>query len=218
MRKALILGLLLTTQAFSENLGVYGHTYPISEQDLLIFIESSLKARAHDGSLETVQKQWAKSVKHAMIHPKPLDLSATEEGRTWIYDPTFTLKKDLKDSLGNIIFYKGMSVNPLKALPSFNETLLFFDAEDPKQVQWARSKIARIKAQNADPSKHNDIKLILTGGNLKKTSKALNARVYFDQEGRITHKLDIKHVPVSVVRENDALKVREYAVKEYADE
>ncbi len=62
-------------------------------------------------------------------------------------------------------------------------------------------------------NQHLNTKIILTGGAIKSVSNKLGARIYFDQEGRITQKLGITHVPAIVERKGDALLVTEQRIE-----
>ncbi|STX46687.1 putative conjugative transfer protein TraW [Legionella hackeliae] len=66
----------------------------------------------------------------------------------------------------------------------FLKHCFFFDADDPKQLAWAKAHY-----------KHFDqVKFILTGGDVKEASEVLGS-VYFDLEGRLSRYFHLKHVP-----------------------
>jgi conjugal transfer pilus assembly protein TraW len=67
---------------------------------------------------------------------------------------------------------KGDVLNPLKTVP-FMQTLYFIDGDDPDQVAWMKRQVPDTLIS----------KIILVKGSVPDTSVALDARIYFDQNG-----------------------------------
>lgn len=198
-----IVFVLLSLGAEAKNLGQFGHSYPVQEQSMLEFIHDRLNTLDDDGSLEKVNNDFIKRVQKHVNNPAPLNLSRTNKTSTHLYSPSVTLKSDLKDHLGNVIAYKGVEVNSLSRLPSYSPYWILFNADDEAQVKWAKKQI----------SDHVQVKIILTGGAIKKSEKIFNQPIYFDQESRISTKLSINHVPARVQRKGNFLEITQFAVK-----
>ena len=120
---------------------------------------------------------------------------------------------------GVVVYPKGTSFNPLakstypKSIRNYSSSvqydkdLVFFDARDNQQVNFV---VELLK----DLHKKNKIyKLIMTGGNIADTSKYLNERVYFDQDGRLVFKMGIQHVPTLVYQDGNHFNLQEYSVE-----
>ena len=194
---------LISFGAEAKNLGQFGHGYPVQEQSMLEFIHDRLNTLDGDGSIEKVNNDFIKRVQKHVNNPAPLNLSRTSKTSTHLFNPSVTLKSDLKDHLGNVIAYKGVEVNALSRLPSYAPYWIFFNADDEVQVKWAKKQIAD----------HVQVKIILTGGAIKKSENIFNQAIYFDQESKITTKLSIEHVPTRVQRKGNFLEVTQFAIK-----
>ena len=70
----------------------------------------------------------------AVTRPKPIaGLRPTERPRTFYFDPSFTLDRNVVDATGAVLFPAGLRKNPLDVV-SLSKHLLFFDARDVRQV------------------------------------------------------------------------------------
>lgn len=188
----------------AKSLGVLGQTYPVAEKSLLTLIYERLNALQGQGELHNLEQSWVKQVSSHVIRPKPLHLLRTDKTRQHSYTPVAKAPHDILNALGHIIIKKGTEVNALDSLPRYQPVWVFIDFDDPAQrlfAQWIRPK-------------YQDIQWILTGGNVRDAEQGINETIYFDQEGRITSKLDIKHVPAVVTRKGRALNIMEIAIKE----
>ena len=100
-----------------------------------------------------------------------------------------------------MLYPKGKTVNALETL-TFHSTWLFFNADDPRQVRWAVLQAKRF----------NIVKFVLVHGDVFLTSKKLG-RIYFDQQGVLSHKLGLQHIPCAVYQEGNHLRIHEFAVE-----
>ncbi|EFA9346457.1 type-F conjugative transfer system protein TraW [Escherichia coli] len=93
---------------------------------------------------------------------------------------------------------QGEVMNPLQYVP-FNQTLYFINGDDPAQVAWMK--------RQTPPTLES--KIILVQGSILEMQKALDSRVYFDQNGVLCQRLGIDQVParVSAVPGDRFLKV-----------
>ncbi len=184
----------------AESLGRLGKVYEITEQDFIEYITARVKAEEASGEIAKKKAIFTEKVKRAAGEPDPVEgLLATNEERTFYYDPSVTTEYNVTDNNGQIVVPAGTTVNPLK-LMSFTKSLVFFDARERAQKEF----VARLYEQEK-----GKVKLILTGGAPAILMKELNTRVYFDQRGWLVKRLGITHVPAIVSQEGDVLKIHE---------
>ena len=200
----LVLGLMLgATGARAMDLGVIGPTYEISEPHLLQMIEQRLRAKERSGELGRLEAQVRERGIATVKNPPPVTgLRATDTVRTFYFDPSFTLDRNLLGPQGELLFAAGTRKNPLEVV-SLSRHLLFFDARDPRQVGRARQLIALYLGR---------VKPILVGGSYLDLMQSWHLPVYYDQQGLLTRRLGITQVPALVSQEGLRLRIDELAV------
>ena len=182
-----------------KDLGVFGALFPIEENNLIEVIQAKLLKLQKEGTLEQHQQTIKNKVKKQIERPAPVEgIIHTVEPRTFTFDPSITVTNDLKDHQGTIFHHKGERVNPLK-LRELTKPLLFIDGDVPEHITWAFSILKN----------HPLAKVILVKGAPLQMMKDLGIQVFFDQFGRITHKLGIKQVPAIVTQDDLLLKIEE---------
>ncbi len=186
--------------AVATDLGTLGPTYGIGEPHLLNFIEQRLRDKERSGELQRLIEQAQNRGSEAVTRPQPIaGLRATETARTFYFDPSFTLDRNIVDAQGHLLFAAGLRKNPLEVL-SLSKHLLFFDARDRRQVARARELMARYDGK---------VKPILTGGSYLDLMKAWRIPVYYDQQGMLTRRFGIQQVPAIVSQEGARLRIDE---------
>ena len=85
-----------------------------------------------------------------------------------ISNPTFCLKRDIKDDHGKILFHAGTKINPLDKF-TLHKVLFFLDADDKRQIKWA---LANVK-------KYDFVKYILVKSNNSKFDKHKSKSICF---------------------------------------
>jgi conjugal transfer pilus assembly protein TraW len=188
----------------AKNFGVRGVTWQIKEQNLIDVL--SQKAAKQD--IRSLQEKMREKAKSQSLRPTPLNLPRAEKTTHHEYVPVTTLGQDLKDDKGRIFAKKGSSINVLSKMPLFATKLLFINADDAAQIKFAQKIIQENTA----------LKVILTGGNILDTTNILQVPVYFDQQGKITDKLGITHLPAFVTRVDLSLDVAQIAILEDGNE
>ena len=184
--------------------GALGPTYPIVEEHLLLQIERRLREKERSGELERLRLQAVRNVRRAVEQPVAQDLPPTTRPRTRYWDPTYELPSHLLDAQGRILFAAGTRANPLDIV-RMPRRLLFFDARDPRQVDYA----AKLLAQPGLP-----IKPVLTGGSYLALMQRWRTRVYYDQRGLLTARLGIVSVPTLVSQEGRRLRIDELELRQ----
>lgn len=186
-----------------EDLGTIGPTYAISETHLLAFIEQRLREKERSGELARLADQARARGVETVTHPLPIPgIKPAETARTFYFDPSFTLDRNILDAQGHLLFAAGMRRNPLEVV-SLSKRLLFFDARDRRQVARAR------ELMSADPGR---VKPILTAGSYLDLMKAWRVPVYYDQQGLLTRRFGIAQVPALVSQEGSRLRIDELEV------
>ena len=200
----LVLGLMLgAAGARAMDLGVIGPTYEISEPHLLQMIEQRLREKERSGELGRLEAEARKRGIATVKNPPPVTgLRPTDTMRTFYFDPSFTLDRNILGPQGELLFAAGTRKNPLE-VASLSRHLLFFDARDPRQISRARQLIALYQGR---------VKPILVGGSYLDLMQSWHVPVYYDQQGLLTRRLGITQVPALVSQEGLRLRIDELAV------
>ncbi len=194
-----LIGMYLSAAQASKDLGVFGTLFPIEENNLLEVIQTRLAKLQREGTLEMHQQNIQSKVKKKIERPQAVEgIIHTVQPRTYTFDPSITVTKDLKDHEGKVFYQKGQRVNPLETR-SLTKPLLFIDGDESSHLTWAFFMLKR----------HPLAKVILVKGAPLQMMKDLGIPIFFDQFGKITHKLGIKQVPAIVTQEGMLLKVEE---------
>lgn len=195
----------ILNSATAKNFGVHGHTFEIEEPDLLKAMESKLKTLEATDKLAEINETFLKRAQAALSHPTPVaGITKVIEERTFTYDPSMMVPYDLKDHEGRPFHKAGTRINPL-AFQSLPTELVFIDGSDKTQVAWAEKTYLK----SSPPPK-----IILTAGSPFQLMEQWAQPVYFDQGGKITKKLGIRHVPAVVVQDGLKLKISEIVIEE----
>lgn len=194
MRVTLIF-LMFFSVSYAQDFGVHGHVYPIEEPCLLTYIQEKLFKMQSDGELVLRQEALKNAVSHRLQNPASVPgLISTQKPRSFYYDPSITLPRDLKNQNGVLIHGKGTRVNAL-SYRSLSRKLLFIQGENADHLAFAQ--------------KLKGLKVILVSGNPFQTHELLKEPVYFDQGGVLVKKLGINQVPALVSQEGMRLKIQE---------
>ena len=193
--------LLIGVPTHAKDLGTYGETFPILEENLLTVIQNKLKTLEQTGEIARHQQEIARKAEHKFRNPPAVQgITTTTTPRTWLYDPSLTVKEDIKDHQGRVIVAQGTMFNPLDTV-SWGVPLLLLDGDDPKQIAWAKAQ---------DPSS----KWVLVKGRPLDLEEQLKRPIYFDQGGMLTRKFGIRAVPCRITQQGKSLKVDEVKLPE----
>lgn len=201
MRRISVFILALTAaQTFvcaSEQLGP---VHPIIEPDMLNEIYKSLAEKERTGETARLQKEAVERSKRSIENPRKIEgLTKVVNKRVFYWDPTVTVKNDIRSPDGKLIAAAGTRINPLDVV-SLSSNLLFFDGTDTDQQRMALSI-----------EKHHGgrVKLILVAGRPLELSRQWKMPVYFDQGSALVRKLGISRVPSMVSQEGKQLRIDE---------
>lgn len=196
----LSISLLFSTIASARNLGVMGEVFPIKEPDLLQEIHDKLAVLQQSGQLQGMMQKMNGQAAAQIKRPVPVNsITTTVTPRVWLFNPSIVLHQSVYDGQGIILFPSGTVVNPLSRV-HLNETLLFFNGDDLHQVAWAEEQIANTPGT---------IKPILIQGDWSALMKQWHRPVYFDQQGKLTSRLGLTHVPAKITQAGLNLQIDE---------
>ncbi len=192
--------ILFSFAARAQDLGVIGPVYPIAEPSLLEVILSKLREADKTGVLARLQRETQGKVKRGIEQPAPIArITKTTKARSFYYDPSIVVPYAIADADGKVIVAPGTKVNPLDTV-SLSKALLFIDARDAAQVGRARGIL---------DERGGKVRVILTGGSYLELMRRWKRPVFFDQQGTLTDKLGIRHVPALVSQEGKRLRIDE---------
>jgi conjugal transfer pilus assembly protein TraW len=192
--------LAVPNKTIAKDYGQQGAVFPIVEQNFLKELISKLKVMEKNGKLEKFQNKVKDQMVAGVNNPKSVDrITTTTLAKTWLFDPTVFIDHDLADQNGRVFYKAGKKVNPLDHI-SLTRTLIFIDGDDEIQVKWALKQ---------DKIKKGKTKIILVKGAIIDLMKQSKVRLYFDQNGTLTKKFSINHVPATIDQEGKKLRIKE---------
>jgi conjugal transfer pilus assembly protein TraW len=180
--------LLLAFNIFAKDLGVVGHIFEIKEQDIAEIIALKLQRLNETGELALHQEKILRRALEQVKNPTPVGLPNAIETRTFFYDPSITLKTDIRNHQNTLIYAKGTRINPFSYV-TLHKQWLFFNGDNAEHLAWAKAQY-----------KTGD-KLILVRGSAVDLMKEWQVPIYFDQNGFLTKKIGIRYIPAQVVQE-----------------
>jgi len=194
-----LFAVIAAVQAQAGNLGTVGATYGIAEKDALAEIRQ--RARGVD---------WGRVIRKKSIeeYDGPMDrvsLPRATRERSFPVDLSFTLRMDVPDGKGGVLYPKGYTFNPLDYI-TFARTLVIINGNDPEQVKWFASSRYRGRI---------DVTLLLTEGRYGRLEKKLDVPLFYADK-RIAERLRLERVPSVVRQEGRQMVVREIAVPQSA--
>lgn len=168
----------------AKDFSVRSQVFPIEERSLLELLETQ----------KVDQELFVKKMQKAFREPKAIEIAPAKKERSFFFDPSFSFEEDLFNHEGKLIASKGQVFNPLEQ-HFLQEMIVFFDARDEKELQWALSQ-------------KNSL-WILLGGSPLDLQERFDRPVFFDQMGLLSKKLGIQARPARVFQEGKGLRVEE---------
>jgi conjugal transfer pilus assembly protein TraW len=188
--------------AFARDYGQQGAVWPIVEPDLLAQIRARLTHLEKTGETARLNEELKRRTIARVNRPEPVaGIGPASATRSWRFDPTITVERNIADDKGRVIIAAGTRVNPLDTIP-LRSILVFLDGDDPAQLAWAARRFG------ASPAK-----LILVRGAPLELMKARQRRIYFDQGGSLVKHFGIRAVPATVEQQGRVLVVTEQAIE-----
>jgi len=183
-----------------HNLGRSGSVYGISEPDALKEIED--RARSIKIDREAFRKEMEEKV--ALYRPfNSVSLPPAANDRIRLVDMTYTLKFDIPDGKGGILYPKGFIFNPLEYVP-FSQTLVVLNGSREEEIEWFLA---------SGYSKRRNVKVLLTGGDWRSVLRKIKRPVFY-LTAPVAERFRLKATPsVVTVKGNRYMEVKEIHVR-----
>lgn len=198
---ACLAALWMPATAAAKDYGQRGTVFRVSEPDLLLAIEQKLKSLEASGGIERMNADLARRTEAKVRRPTPVPgVALAVRARSWIYDPSMTVERDIFDQKGNAIARAGQTVNPLDFV-AVRQKLVFIDGDDQDQMDWALRRF-----------RDADAKLVMVRGAPLDAMTRHQRRFYFDQGGYLVDRFGIRAVPAVVEQQGRVMRVSEVPV------
>lgn len=179
-----------------KDLGTVGATYPVVEPDLVA--ELKKEALKQDKAKDTAQLlEQMKKYQPANLHKLP---HATAD-RSFVVNIDYTVKQDVVDGEGNILYPHGFTFNPLDYL-SFPGGLVVINGTDPLHIKWF---------QHSPYTDNHQARLLLSDGYAYELTRQLSRSVFYLTTD-IAERLQLAAAPSVIVQEDRNLRVHEIKI------
>lgn len=211
MTRLIILALIIySTVAFATDFGTHGTSFKITEEPFI----QMMKNRMEKIDIESEKDKIQKRAKYKVENPDPVKgIKPATKDRTFYFDPSYTLEKDIVLPCGKILHQAGTKVNPLEHM-DLNRRMFFIDGRNKDQIEWLKEQL-----ETPSPTVKNQIiedRVILVGGSVFKIKEELGEthadKVYFDQVGELSFKFGIKAGPAIAYQEGLQIKIEEVEI------
>lgn len=188
-----------------KDLGVFGTTFPIAEKNIIQVLKSKMQSEQGKELLAKFENKRKKIMQEGHYQPKAVEgLMPTTVHNSYLFDPSISLSNDLSDHQGTRFYKAGDLLNPLDQM-TLSKDYVFINGDRPKQVEWALKKHHQANTT-----------IVLLKGDPLKLMKEHQATIFFDQEGAMTHRFHLTHVPCVMQQEGKLLRITEVTEEELA--
>ena len=186
----------------AADLGQHGAVFEIREPDFLQTIYDRLAQKEARGEIEAFRRAQIEGAKTYVHRPTPaVQLTPAEEYLRYEVDLSMTVNRDLSDHRGVVFARAGTVINPLET-STFSRKIILFDGDRPEQVAFALAQGNEL-----------DVLLVLTSGAPLELMRAHGRRFYFDQDGVLSRKFAVQHLPARISRAGLLMQVEEIPLK-----
>jgi conjugal transfer pilus assembly protein TraW len=197
---------LFSSSVYAKDFGTQGHSYQITEQEFLQMIAERLKKI----DMKKEQEKMQGIVRDRVENPRAVSrVKPATATRSFYFDPTYTLDKDVVLPCGKVLHKAGTQVNPLEHM-DLNRRMLFIDCREAGQIKWLKEQLDNPLRAQKEPVED---RVILVGGSVFKLKELVGDehknKVYFDQNGELTTRFGITGSPAVVVQDGLRLKIDE---------
>lgn len=209
LRNQLIIFMVLTIAilpVYAKDFGTQGHSYQITEQEFLQMIAE----RLNKIDMKKEQEKMQRVVRDRVKNPRAIEaVKPATAGRSFYFDPTYTLDQDVVLPCGKVLYKAGTKVNPLAHM-DLNRRMLFIDGREAGQIKWLKEQLDNPLREQKEPVED---RVILVGGSVFKLKELVGDehknKVYFDQNGELTTRFGITGSPAVVVQDGLRLRIDE---------
>ena len=202
-----LIGCAAASETAVIDLGVVGTVFPIKERNIMTVLQEKFASPLGKKLAEDFENRLnaLKESQHYLPAPNAA-LMPTPKHRSYLFNPSISLDRDLSDHNGTRFYKRGTTVNPLDQI-TLTKEYLFIDGDRPRQVDWA-----------IDVQKHTSVMIILVKGDPMRVMRENNIHVFFDQEAAMATRFQLTHVPCSMAQENTNLRITEWVEEDLGKE
>ncbi len=187
----LLINFMIALKVEAVELGVWGESSGIKEEDFETHIVKQLEALGED-KLISHQEQIKDKIVADIKRPKAVKgITKAVSNSTRLHDPSFELQENIYDHNNQLLYPSGLIINPLEK-KAFDEIWVLIDGDDALQVEFAKN----YQEPNTTLNKIKKIILINGAPGIQEDGSFF----FFDQMGEISKRLDISKVP-SIIRQ-----------------
>lgn len=168
-----------------------GKTFPIAEPSFLDEIKSAAAA--------TDWRQWMRRDPENYAAFDSTDLPSAKKDRSFLFDPTYSLPRDITDENGRVLYAKGTTINVYAKYTFPGRWIVIRPTSE--QFKWL-DEVVKPTA--------ND-KVLIAGGNVVGVIREHRRKVFI-LEPHTIERLGLQAVPSIVQQEGPQLRVQEYAL------
>lgn len=191
------------TSADAKDLGVFGTTFPVLEKNIITVLKEKMTSEIGRKLLGLLEEKQRKIADEKYYVPKAIQgLTPTVVHTSYLFDPTISLPHDMSDHQGKIFYKAGAPLNPFDHM-SLSKRYVFIDGDRSQQVAWAK----KLK-------EHQNMMIILVNGDPLKLMKEHEIEVFFDQEGAMVQRFQLRHIPCVMAQEGTLLRITEWTEEE----
>ena len=194
---ALIVGMVRGAQGETVNLGVYGKTYRFREKDLLAVIKN--KAKKVNWQAVIKRSHIKRQVENYQPYNQEVDLPTALH--TKVFEPSmyYTLKFDIKNAKGQIIYPKGFRYK-LTDYIKLPNVLVVINGDSKRQIEWFKHS-----------KYYNNIYVMfmITKGNYTKLDKKLMVPTYYYMKA-LQKRFKLKATPSVIWQKGSIIYVKQY--------
>ena len=173
-----LLALFMTQVQSHELPDALGPVYPVIEPDILAILQKHVAENQNETQQRV--KEAKERFKALLQNPKGVALSRATE---------LTVQKEA------VSFEVASHIDP-----TYRRDWLFIDGDDQTDIDFARQFINHYRLPSG--------RVIAVTGSMDVLQKALQTRVWFDQQGRLVKRLQIKALPTWVTLTNQTIEVK----------
>jgi len=195
-----LFSLMFIPTAFCAVVQTQGRTYAIQEFPMDKLIQAQIQRMKESGEWAAKMMVAKNKMRAAMQELTAVSfVTVTTTPKTFYYIPHIEVPININIDGKPTTLSMNERVNPLVSM-HLDETLLFYDARDKAQRCWALHMQNEIKGIK---------KWILVEGNWVKESRRLKARVFVDQQERLSTQFHLTHTPAIITQVGVRLKIEE---------
>ena len=192
LRFSIFVAIATTASLAAKDFGCMGNVFSIEEESMLSFLQRKLS----QGQQKIADLQ--QTIHEKARNPRPIqEIKYAKTARTFLFDSSMKVERDILDLKGHVLAKKDTRVNPLDHL-NLSSGLLLFDGNLKSHITWAKNQ-------------QGTFKWILVKGKPIELEEIEKRPVFFDQTGISAH-FKVDHYPARITQKGNRLLVEEIPI------